>query len=146
MWYTCFCSSLGFRLKFWADEVSELLSKNKQNFRYLKFLKYFKKVTLIQKVVSRCFDAYDILFWQESQRIWSFRPPDMFLFTETVEYVIRPLPMHINQFLSRRNLRHFLIIIGVHFVVSLSSWAICLSMRQISLRERVEISWFTRDI
>ena len=27
-----------------------------------------------------------------------------------------------------------------------SSWEICLSMRQISLRERVEIAWFTRDI
>ena len=27
-----------------------------------------------------------------------------------------------------------------------SSWDICLSMRQISLRERVDIAWFTRDI
>ena len=27
-----------------------------------------------------------------------------------------------------------------------SSWKIFLSMRQISLRERVEIAWFTRDI
>ena len=128
MSYTCFCSSLGSRLKFWSDEISELFSKNKQKFRYLKFLKDFKKVTLTQKVVSRCFDAYDILFWQESQRIWSFCPPDMFLFTKTVEHVIRPLPMYINQFLSRRNLKHFLIIIGVHFVVSLqfSTFLLCL--------------------
>ena len=28
----------------------------------------------------------------------------------------------------------------------ISSWEICLSMRQVSLRERVEIAWFTRDI
>ena len=28
----------------------------------------------------------------------------------------------------------------------LSSWEICLSMRQISLRERVESAWFTRYI
>ena len=32
------------------------------------------------------------------------------------------------------------------FLYTLSSWEICLSMRQISLRERVEIAWFTRDI
>ena len=29
---------------------------------------------------------------------------------------------------------------------NVSSWEICLSMRQISLRERVEIAWFTREI
>ena len=29
---------------------------------------------------------------------------------------------------------------------ALSSWEISLSMRQISLREHVEIAWFTRDI
>ena len=31
-------------------------------------------------------------------------------------------------------------------VLGTSSWEICRSMRQISLRERVEIAWFTRDI
>ena len=31
-------------------------------------------------------------------------------------------------------------------VVVTNSWEFCLSMRQISLRERVEIAWFTRDI
>ena len=32
------------------------------------------------------------------------------------------------------------------YMLTISSWEICLSMRQISLRERVEIAWFTRDI
>ena len=36
---------------------------------------------------------------------------------------------------------------GILFIVQiLSSWEIFLSMRQISLRERVEIAWFMRDI